>query len=80
MSYHNPALRSYPRKQHAVVIPLHRNGSILEWLEQSGRMIETALAPDFPTKGEDAIHLLLGNSDSYEEKEKDDDASLTMDD
>lgn len=80
MSYYNPALRAYPRKKHASAIPLHRNGSILEWLEQSGRMMETSLDVNFPPKGEDAIHILLGNSDSHEEKDGDDDDSLAVDD
>ncbi|MEM9218337.1 MAG: DUF3134 domain-containing protein [Cyanobacteria bacterium P01_F01_bin.150] len=78
MSYHNPALRSYPRSQHAAAIPLQRNGSILEWLERSGRMMEKIVDPNFPQKEDDEINALIGNDDNYEDD--DDDDSLAMDD
>lgn len=76
MSYHNPALRAYSRKQHAMVIPLQKNASILEWLEQSGRMMEKPIDPSFPPKEDDEINALIGNDDNYED---DDDDSLEMD-
>lgn len=81
MSYKNPALRAYPRKQHALVIPLQENASILEWLERSGRMMEKPIDPSFPPKEDDEINALIGNDDGYEDDDDDDDDdSLAMDD
>ena len=79
MSYHNPALRAYPRKQHAPVIPLQRDASILEWLERSGRMMERAADPNFPVEEDEEINALMGNDDSYDDDDDDDD-SLAIDD
>ena len=78
MSYQNPALRSYPRKQHSLVIPLQENASILEWLEKSGRMMEKPIDSSLPPKEDDEINALIGNDDDYEDD--DDDDSLAMDD
>ncbi|NEP76272.1 DUF3134 domain-containing protein [Okeania sp. SIO2G5] len=80
MSYNNPALRAYPRKQHAPVIPLQRDASILEWLERSGRMMERAIDPNFPVEEDEEINALMGNDDSYDDDDDDDDDSLAIDD
>ncbi|MCW6035925.1 DUF3134 domain-containing protein [Spirulina subsalsa FACHB-351] len=35
----NPALRQEPRYEPASVIPLKRDGSLLDWLEKEGRLL-----------------------------------------
>jgi len=77
MSYNNPALRSYPRSQHAPVIPLQQDASILEWLRRSGRIMERPTESDLPPKEDEEINALMGNDDDYDD---DDDDSLEIDD
>jgi hypothetical protein len=38
MTY-NPSLREEPRNQRAAVIPVNQDSSILDWLENSGRLL-----------------------------------------
>ncbi|MGK7891772.1 MAG: DUF3134 domain-containing protein [Leptolyngbyaceae cyanobacterium] len=78
MSYNNPALQSYPRKQHAPVIPLQQDASILEWLQRSGRMMERPSESDLLPKEDEEINALMGGDDGYEDDEDDD--SLELDD
>ncbi|MGF1496732.1 MAG: DUF3134 domain-containing protein [Elainellaceae cyanobacterium] len=75
---HNPALQQFPRSQPAQVIPTQQGDSILEWLENSGRMMAVESQEDsgFDFPKEDAeINELMGNDDSYE----DDDDALDLD-
>jgi hypothetical protein len=39
-NFHNPALKSQPRSAPAPVIAVQRDTSILEWLQQQGRLID----------------------------------------
>jgi hypothetical protein len=66
--FKNPSLSSAPQSQPARVIPSRRGTSILEWLEESGRLRardgqEVEYADD-----QEEIAELMGNDDStYEE-------------
>ncbi|NET09916.1 MAG: DUF3134 domain-containing protein [Merismopedia sp. SIO2A8] len=77
MNYNNPALRVYSRKQHAPLIPLQRDASILEWLERSGRMMERVSEVEVVPEEDAEINALMGNDDGYDD---DDDDSLEIDD
>lgn len=69
----NPALRSEPRDQLAQVIPLQQETSLLDWLENRGRLLARDSAEDRSlVAADEEISELMGADDSaYEE---DDDA------
>jgi Protein of unknown function (DUF3134) len=77
----NPALFQVPRSQPASLIAVQRDASILDWLEQSGRLISRE-ANGFDYKDdEEEINELMGaedNSNSFDDD--DDDDSLELDD
>jgi Protein of unknown function (DUF3134) len=61
----NPSLQSMPRAQKAGVYPPNMEGSILGWLEDSGRFMEQEVVID-PKLLEDEDELtvaLIGNDD-----------------
>ncbi|MGQ4647545.1 DUF3134 family protein [Lyngbya aestuarii] len=69
----NPALRSEPRDQLAQVIPLQQETSLLDWLENRGRLLARDSAEDRSlVDADEEISELMGADDgAYEE---DDDA------
>jgi hypothetical protein len=61
---YNPSLREEPRQKPASVIPSKQNASILDWLEQSGRLLARQ-AGDFEyVDDEEEINDLMGNDDA----------------
>ena len=74
---HNPALRQYPRTKPANVIPNQQGGFILEWLEESGRMMYRDESADSEAPDDDAeISELMAGDDGYLEEDDDDDLAL----
>lgn len=74
LEVYNPSLREEPRDKPAAVLEVRRQASILDWLEQAGRL--RARQPgDFDfVDDEQEINELMGNDDAdYEEEEDDDD-------
>jgi hypothetical protein len=72
----NPALRAYPRSQHAPVIPLQKDASILAWLENTGRLLDRDSDDTFFGDEEEEINeLMAGEDDGF-----DDDDDLLLDD
>ena len=74
LEVYNPSLREEPRDKPAAVLGVRRQASILDWLEQAGRL--RARQPgDFDfVDDEQEINELMGNDDAdYEEEEDDDD-------
>jgi hypothetical protein len=74
LEVYNPSLREEPRDKPATVLQVRRQASILDWLEQAGRL--RARQPgDFDfVNDEQEINDLMGNDDAdYEEEEDDDD-------
>lgn len=75
---HNPSLREQPRNQNAQIIPSRQQSSILDWLEETGRLI-----PREPTEREllldeeemEEINELMSN-DSSDYFEDEDDADV----
>ncbi|MEM6425220.1 MAG: DUF3134 domain-containing protein [Cyanobacteria bacterium P01_H01_bin.119] len=78
MSY-NPSLRQIPREEHAAIIPLQQNASILKWLEGTGRLIPRETVEVVKEEKEEAdneeIADLMGN-DGFDD---DDDDNLEVD-
>jgi Protein of unknown function (DUF3134) len=70
---HNPSLRQEPRDKPASVLQVRRQSSILDWLEQAGRL--RARQPgDFDfVDDEEEINDLMGNTDDYDDDDDDDD-------
>jgi hypothetical protein len=72
----NPALKQQPRHEHAPVIAVQRDTSILEWLEAQGRLIDrderdpAISALDQPNLDEE----LFEDDRAYQEEEETDDA------
>jgi len=75
---HNPSLQQQPRHQNAPIIPSRQQSSILDWLEDTGRLI-----PREPTEREllldeeeiEEINELM-SSDSSDYFDEEDDVDL----
>ncbi len=77
---YNPSLREQPRQQPAPIIPMERHASILDWLEDSGRLL--ARQPSDPEYKDDEaeINALMGSEDnSFDEEDDDDDDDADLD-
>jgi hypothetical protein len=74
---YNPSLREEPRSQRAAVIPLKQESSILDWLEQSGRLLARDSSDFDYLDDEEEIADLMGNDDaSFDADDDDDDLAL----
>ncbi|MEO0491030.1 MAG: DUF3134 domain-containing protein, partial [Cyanobacteria bacterium J06659_2] len=74
MAY-NPSLRAIPRSEHAAVIPLQQNASILKWLEGTGRLIPrepVEVVKEVDEANNEEITDLMGGDDGYDDDDDDD--------
>jgi hypothetical protein len=71
----NPALRKEKRYEPAPVIPLKQDGSLLDWLEDNGRLIyrEDKVIEKLPLEDEDISDLSDLIDDQDEEFDEDED-------
>ncbi|MGA7935069.1 MAG: DUF3134 domain-containing protein [Kovacikia sp.] len=78
MTY-NPSLREEPREQRAAVIPLKQESSILDWLENTGRLLarDNAESDYLEDEGEELSDLMAGDDGSFD---IDDDDELELED
>ncbi|MEH2096406.1 hypothetical protein CDG77_29370 [Nostoc sp. 'Peltigera membranacea cyanobiont' 213] len=77
----NSPLREEPRNQRAHVIPIKPESSLLNWLENKGRIITRDVhEPDFQD-GEEEINSLMGGEDGigYDLDDDDDDIGIAED-
>jgi phosphopantothenoylcysteine synthetase/decarboxylase len=75
----NPALRQQPRNQPAAVIPPQRDASILDWLENTGRLLARE-ANEFDYRDDEAeINELMSGEDNSFDIDDDDDDVLELD-
>lgn len=75
----NPALHEQPRNQPAKVIPVQRDASILDWLEQTGRLLSRETSDfDYSEPDEEEINALMSGDDGG--FDDDDDDALELDD
>ncbi len=73
----NPSLRSYPRNQPAQVIPTPQGQGILEWLEQSGRMMARDDDSEAEFRDEEAdLNALMAGDDGFDDDDDDDELEL----
>jgi phosphopantothenoylcysteine synthetase/decarboxylase len=73
----NPSLREQPRHQRATVIPQRQESSILDWLEQTGRLLPREPQDDQYANQEEEITELMGVEDhTYDDIEDDDEMDL----
>lgn len=77
MTY-NPSLREEPRSQRAAVIPLKQEVSILDWLENSGRLLarDNQDVNYLEADGEELNDLMAGEDNSFDIDDDDDDLEL----
>jgi hypothetical protein len=75
MTY-NPSLREEPREQRAGVIPARQDSSILDWLENTGRLRARDQSEQDYGDDEEEISELMGNDDSFDLDDDDDDLDL----
>ncbi|UBF25356.1 DUF3134 domain-containing protein [Kovacikia minuta CCNUW1] len=77
MTY-NPSLREEPREQRAAVIPLKQESSILDWLENTGRLLarDNAETDYLDDEGEELSDLMAGDDGSFDLDDDDDDLEL----
>lgn len=74
MAIINPALKEYPRYQPAPVLPSTGNASILDWLAETGRLLERDTSdPDYLAEDAEEIEGLMVDEGGYEDDEDDDD-------
>jgi hypothetical protein len=74
---YNPSLREEPRNQRAAVIPVNRDSSILDWLENSGRLLaRDPSETEFLLEEEAEISELMGSDDSFDLDDDDDATDL----
>jgi len=67
----NPSLRQEPRFEPAVVIPLVGEGSLLDWLQASGRLIPRDIEEEgFDTEDEEISDLMDGDDRDYTPSEE----------
>lgn len=78
MTY-NPSLREEPRSQRAAVIPLKQEVSILDWLENTGRLLarDVQEVSYLEADGEELNDLMAGEDNSFD---IDDDDDLELED
>ncbi|MBW4493994.1 MAG: DUF3134 domain-containing protein [Oscillatoria princeps RMCB-10] len=78
---YNPSLREEPRNQPAEVIPLKQEFSLLDWLENTGRLIaREAHDPDGFLDDEEEIDALIVDESPYDLEDDGDDDDLIVDD
>ncbi|MBW4469994.1 MAG: DUF3134 domain-containing protein [Stenomitos rutilans HA7619-LM2] len=77
MTY-NPSLREEPRSQRAAVIPLKQEVSILDWLENTGRLLarDSQDVNYLEADGEELNDLMAGEDNSFDIDDDDDDLEL----
>lgn len=73
----NPSLRAYPRHQPAQVIPTPQGQGILEWLEESGRLMARDDDAETEFRDEEAdLNALMSGDDGFDDDDDDDDLEL----
>jgi hypothetical protein len=73
---YNPSLREESRNRRAAVIPAKQESSILDWLERTGRLLARDNAEFDYLEDEEEISELMGNDDSFDLDDDDDDLAL----
>jgi hypothetical protein len=74
---YNPSLREESRDQRATVLPRKRNSSILDWLEQSGRLLARESSDfDYSDDEEEINELMAGDDNSFDIDDDDDEIDL----
>lgn len=74
---YNPSLREEPRSQRAAVIPLKQESSILDWLENTGRLLARDSNDfDYLDDEEEIADLMAGDDGSFEIDDDDDELDL----
>jgi hypothetical protein len=74
---HNPSLRQESRNQRAAVIPMQNESSILDWLENTGRLLARDNAEYDYLDEEDEINEIMANdADAFDTDDDDDDLEL----
>ncbi len=69
----NSPLYEVPRSRRASVIPLKQESSLLDWLQENGRLISRDPVEPQPEEKRQDINSLMGIEGDYEFDEDDDD-------
>ncbi|MGJ5676137.1 MAG: DUF3134 domain-containing protein [Nostochopsis sp.] len=76
----NSPLREEPRTQRAAVIPLKQESSLLDWLQNNGRLIaRDAQEQQLAQENEEEISEFLGADDGIADYDFDDDDDIVPD-
>lgn len=75
---HNPSLRQEARNQPAPVIPMLHDASILNWLEETGRLLARDPKDDrnYLEEEEEISELMGGDDSGYDDDDDLDDMDL----
>ena len=68
-SIRNPSLTAQPRYEVADVRPSQQQPSILDWLEQSGRLLAREVNEADDYSDEEITELMSGEESSYQDEE-----------
>lgn len=74
---YNPSLRETPRNQPAPIIPIMQESSLLDWLENTGRLLaRDSVDYDYLDDEEEISELMSGDDGTYDVDDDDDDLEL----
>ncbi|MBE9011445.1 DUF3134 domain-containing protein [Pseudanabaenaceae cyanobacterium LEGE 13415] len=74
---YNPSLRQETRNQRAAVIPMQQESSILDWLENTGRLLARDNADfDYLDDEEEINELMENDGGAFDSDDDDDDLGL----
>jgi phosphopantothenoylcysteine synthetase/decarboxylase len=73
---YNPSLRQEPREAPAAIIPMEHNDSILDWLENTGRLLARSSGDFDYVDDEEEINELMGSDDNSFDDDDDDDLEV----
>jgi hypothetical protein len=76
---YNPSLRREHRNEPAAVIPIKQETSILDWLEDTGRLLARDDQEDTFPDDEEEITELMGVDDPVYDLDDDDDDVIDLD-
>jgi hypothetical protein len=76
----NPSLRQEPIYQSAPVLPVDRKTSILDWLEETGRLAARSDQDDRFSNEEEDVAEIMTSDLGYDDFDDDDEDILPLDD
>lgn len=71
MENKNPALVQEPRYEPAIVIPIKRESSLIDWLKANNRLIPREATEVEKVKGDDDLDVLMDGDEDFDDVDVD---------